>query len=126
MLLAGGACSITWQSSGPPIDYVNIEYSPDTGQNWVPIESNAPNTHLFDWNPVASVDSTQCLVRISDKDDPETKDASNSVFVIFECLSSLIADLNGDCYVDFADFVLFCQQWLTCGNPHDPDWCWDR
>lgn len=123
MMLAGSADIINWQSSGPTIDYVSIEYSMDSGQSWVPIDSNVPNTGSFDWDPIPIVDSNQCLVHISDKDDPDISDISDNVFTIFKCSPSLTADLSGDCYVDFDDFSLFAGQWLNCGNPYDPNWC---
>ncbi len=87
------------------------------------LDSNVPNTGSFDWDPIAIVDSNQCLARISDKNNPGTSDISDSVFTIFKCSASLTADLSGDCYVDFDDFALFTSQWLNCGNPHDPNWC---
>jgi hypothetical protein len=31
----------------------------------------------------------------------------------------LLADLNGDCYVDFLDLALLAQQWLNCIQPED-------
>jgi hypothetical protein len=67
--------------------------------------------------------SKQCLIKISDKDGAIASDTSNHVFTIFECDASLTADLSGDCKVDFTDFALFSDQWLACGNPHDPNWC---
>jgi hypothetical protein len=30
-------------------------------------------------------------------------------------------DFNKDCYVDFADFAYFAQNWLSCTNPGDPN-----
>jgi hypothetical protein len=33
------------------------------------------------------------------------------------CRTTLAADLNGDCRVDFADLALFASQWLTRGEP---------
>ena len=30
------------------------------------------------------------------------------------------SDFNHDCYVDFKDFAIFAQEWLTCYNPQDP------
>jgi hypothetical protein len=39
---------------------------------------------------------------------------------ICECARIIAADLNGDCYVDWADFVIFSSQWLECSNPFDP------
>ena len=40
--------------------------------------------------------------------------------VLGDCPS---ADLTGDCFVDFEDFVVFASQWLTGGIP-DPDITW--
>lgn len=34
----------------------------------------------------------------------------------------MTADFSGNCKVD-TDFALFSNQWLTRGNPHDPNWC---
>jgi len=33
----------------------------------------------------------------------------------------LLADLNQDCYVNWADFTLFADQWLACNDPQDPN-----
>jgi hypothetical protein len=32
----------------------------------------------------------------------------------------LPSDLNHDCYINFADFAIFAQNWLTCNDPQDP------
>jgi hypothetical protein len=32
----------------------------------------------------------------------------------------LLSDLNHDCYVTFADFAIFAQNWLTCNDPQNP------
>lgn len=31
-----------------------------------------------------------------------------------------MADLNGDCYVDWRDFAIFVSEWLQCAEPTDP------
>ena len=31
------------------------------------------------------------------------------------------SDFNHDCYVDFKDFAVFAQAWLTCYEPQDPE-----
>ena len=36
------------------------------------------------------------------------------------CSEDLPADLNGDCYVNWADIAIFASQWLECRNPSDP------
>ena len=46
-----------------------------------------------------------------------------AVFVAFEpvcgdeCHPILQGDLNGDCYINFADFVLYSDMWMTCTHP---------
>ena len=40
------------------------------------------------------------------------------------CLAAVQGDLNGDCKVDFSDFVLFTQNWLQC-NFDPPSACWE-
>ena len=32
----------------------------------------------------------------------------------------LLTDLNHDCYINFADFAIFAQNWLTCNDPQIP------
>lgn len=122
MLLADGSCAITWQSSGP-LDKVKIEYSSNAGENWSTLDPNAANEGQWLWQPLPDIDSSQCRIRISDPLNPATSDLSNDNFTIFQCQARLTADLNGDCFVDLADLVLFAGQWLDCGNPYDPDWC---
>jgi len=45
----------------------------------------------------------------------------DTLSVIGKCQPCLPADLNGDCYVNWADFGLFASEWLQCTNPLDPD-----
>lgn len=123
MLLASSKHTITWSTSGTPIARVKLEYSTDSGSTYSIIDANAVNTGSYLWHPLPAVDSNQCLIKISDKDGIIVSDTSNYVFTIFECDKTLTADLSGDCKVDFTDFALFSEQWLTCGNPHDPNWC---
>ena len=118
-LVAENTYSITWKTlEGAQIAYVRIEYSSDAGQNWqnVTISENIGSCR---WQ-VPPVDSNQCLVRISDPDNPDASDTSDNLFTIFRCQTELAGDLNNDCYVDFLDFGLFIQDWLKCGNPFDP------
>ncbi|MHC4344993.1 MAG: hypothetical protein ACYSUP_09945 [Planctomycetota bacterium] len=39
----------------------------------------------------------------------------------YECTAALTADLTGDCYVSMRDLAIFCQQWIQCGSPFDPN-----
>ncbi len=119
---AGGSCAISWQSSGP-LDQVKIEYSSNAGGDWSTLDPNTANDGQWLWQPLPDIDSSQCRIRLSDPLNPATGDLSDDNFIIFQCLATLTADLNGDCLVDLADLALFSRQWLDCGNPYDTDWC---
>jgi len=123
MLLSGSQYTIRWESSGLGGSNVKLEYSTDNGAGYITIDANLPDSGSYLWQPLPTVDSNQCLIKISDKNGTIASDTSNYLFAIFECDASLTADLSGDCKVDFADFALFGDQWLACGNPHDPNWC---
>jgi beta propeller repeat protein len=123
MILSGSQYTLRWESSGFGGSNVKLEYSTNNGAGYLTIDANLPNSGSYLWQPLPTVDSNQCLIKISDKDGAIASDTSNNVFTIFECDASLTADLSGDCKVDFTDFVLFSDQWLSCGNPHDPNWC---
>jgi TolB protein len=124
--LAGSDCTITWQTGGPSIGHVKLEYSIDGRHSYTEIDSESiidanDGSHL--WQPLPIADSNHCFVRITGRNDPAISDFSDSEFTIFRCNAALTADLSGDCKVDFADFALLSGQWLSCGNPSDPDWC---
>ena len=34
-----------------------------------------------------------------------------------ECHPIVLGDLNEDCYVNMADFVIYCEKWLSCTHP---------
>jgi beta propeller repeat protein len=125
MFLAGSEQDIRWQTDGPAIAEVKIEFSADAGQGWQVVEPNIPDTGVYVWmTPIA--DSQVCLVRVSDIGTTGATDRSNAPFTVFRCDAALTADLTGDCRVNLADFGVFAAQWLACGNPYDPDWCWGR
>lgn len=43
----------------------------------------------------------------------------SGVFTVKSCRASLIADISGNCVVDFNDFGWLAGQWLDCGDPCD-------
>jgi len=54
-------------------------------------------------------------------------DADKTVTAVFfqderrcgdECHPILQGDLNADCYIDFADFDIYAEQWLSCTDPN--------
>ncbi|HIJ69738.1 MAG TPA: hypothetical protein HPP87_00070 [Planctomycetes bacterium] len=114
--LIAGCVDVTWENTGL-IENLLIEYSPDAGSEWLTIDT-APNIGLYEWK-VTDANSTQCLVRLSDKENHNTADTSDSVFTIYQC--ALAYDLNCDCFIDLKDFVLLVSEWLQCGDPLDSD-----
>lgn len=117
-LLAGRIYTINWLSTGS-INKVLIEYSTNNAANWNPVVPlNAGNGGRYNWL-VPQVTSNQCLVRITDANDPVVSDTSYANFTIYEC--ALSYDLNGDCFTDLFDFSLLASEWLKCGNPFDPN-----
>ena len=72
--------NITWTSQD--VDQVKIEYSANTGSNWVTIDSlvNAINAAI-EWTVPSDV-SDNCVVRISDQNDSNVMDKSDNVFGI--------------------------------------------
>ena len=117
-LVAGSECEIRWETNEDPnIEYVLIEYSTDNGQNWSQVDT-VTNLGAYEWI-VPMVDSNECLMRVSDLNDPMTRDTSNAVFTIFRCQGPVAGDVNGDCYVDSLDLAALVPHWLECGNPFD-------
>lgn len=80
-LLGGSTFPIEW-AANPDIADVLIEYSSDNGGTWDTITTVAntePGEYLW---AVPSLDSQQCLVRVSDATDPGTNDTSDGTFCI--------------------------------------------
>ena len=120
-ILAGRLCQIQWTSSNRPIGSVKIEVSYDNGSHYETIESSADNTGSYDWMTNDTIDSGQCLIRISDTDYPSAEDTSDNMFTVFTC--PRVADLTGnDCIVDLADSADFFLNWLDCYDPN-PENC---
>ncbi len=116
---AGRPYGVQWtMTPGAEVRRVILEYSLDGGAGWTFIDE-VDNTGAYDWT-APKADSALCLVRVSDAEAPATSDTSDAPFSIFACHAKLAADLNGDCYVDFADLAILMSEWLRCGNPLDP------
>ena len=117
---SGKSANITWDTVGQ-VNAVDIDYSPDGGAGWLSIASQTANDGLCYWSPIPSLDSDNCLIRVSDSFNPTNTDTSDSPFTIFTChIAPIPGDFNNDCYVDLDDLLTFCENWLLCGNPNDP------
>lgn len=71
---------ITWTSS-ENFDYVKIEYSTDSGQNWLLVTGKTANDGTRDWT-VPNTPAEHCRVKISDWADGDPVDISNGEFTI--------------------------------------------
>jgi len=121
-ILAGLSVPVVWQMlEGTLPGEVKIEFSADNGTNWQLIESAVPADEPYQWQ-TPTVDSQDCLIRVSDPTAPELAAVSGS-FTIFRCSPELTADITGDCFVGLDDIAMLASQWLICGNPYNPDWC---
>lgn len=116
---AGTIVPIMWgQCSVPDYDPVVLEYSIDNGATWNFIDTADNISGYYEWQAPA-FDSDQCLVKVSDSDDPAVSDVSDAPFTIFICQYQSPADMNDDCYVNLVDLSIFALEWLNCGNPFD-------
>ena len=64
------------------VNYVKIEYSVDNGQNWSVIRHSIASTGSYNWIVDSPDPSTDCLLRISNRDYNNIFDVSDSVFTI--------------------------------------------
>jgi hypothetical protein len=114
--IAGTVEDITW-TVDPTISRIYLDYSVNDSNNWIVIDPNTENDGQYTWT-LPSITSDQCLVRVSDADDPNLPlnptvlDISDDTFTIFECQISSPADLDDDCYVSSLDLVAMATVWL--------------
>lgn len=99
---------ITWLSEnfGQAKANVKIEYSTNSGVDWIPVESSIPDAEFYLWL-VPDTPSENCRVRVSDAADGDPSDVSDADFAI-----------------GYADFTVEAQpdtQEVQAGNPADFD-----
>jgi len=82
--------SITWNANGDS-NYFRIEYSTDDGLTWNTINSNYYNSSSvvsYDWT-LPNTPSSECLVRVSDKNNLIKTDMSDATFTIAPAINIL-------------------------------------
>lgn len=85
--------TITWTSAGTGSSF-KIEYSTNNGTNWTTLSSSA-SSGSYNWNPVPSISSSNCIIKVSDASALNTKDSSNSVFSIIPNTDIIVTAANG-------------------------------
>ncbi|MBN1508478.1 MAG: metallophosphoesterase [Sedimentisphaerales bacterium] len=116
---AGQPYTVRWKTiEGAQVKQVIVEYSLDGGANWL-VAGDGKNSGTFVWStPMENSDS--CLVRIVGVGNPKIDDTTDGTFSLCKCTSTLAADLNGDCRVDFADLSVLADEWLADTSMPDP------
>ena len=90
---AGSTQTIRWSGTG--ISQVNIDYSTNSGIDWLPVAGAVPfAAESYDWD-VPNSPSANCWVRIADVVNAGVYDASDDVFAITEAASVLLLAPNG-------------------------------
>lgn len=78
--ISGTKQNITWTSQN--IKKIRIDLSTDGGETWTRIKNNTKGSEgSYEWN-VDDVQSTNCLIRVENKDDPSVFDISDAPFTI--------------------------------------------
>ena len=78
---AGTSHNITWNSGSFLSNFVDIEYSVDSGATWTTVTVSTTNDGSFPW-VLPNTPSTQSLVRIKESGNPTAFDISDSLFTI--------------------------------------------
>lgn len=79
--LVGGTHNITWISENLSVGNVKIEYSTNSGTNWLPVINSTPNTGSYPW-VIPPTPSANCRVKVSDAVSGVPYDVSNADFSI--------------------------------------------
>jgi hypothetical protein len=83
-LFVGYKHDVKWSTIGTPIVAVDIDYSNNGGNSWIPVAQGLPNSGAYLWI-VPATPSQACLVRLTGRDSGGrvlATDQSNSVFSI--------------------------------------------
>ena len=77
----GRSINITWDSDYLTSSFVNISYSYDGGVSWNSIVSATEDDGTYQWT-IPETPSTECLIRVSEYDNPAIYDESDVFFTI--------------------------------------------
>ncbi|MCK6561899.1 T9SS type A sorting domain-containing protein [candidate division KSB1 bacterium] len=84
----GATQSIWWTSN--EVQWLDLEYSIDAGTTWLPIAQNIDAAmSTFAWE-IPNAPSTNCLVRVIDAGDTNTRDVSDAAFTIAPAVTTVL------------------------------------
>lgn len=87
-ILSGTDLNVTWSSTN--IANVKIEYTTNNGANWTTITESTPSDGLYTWTNVPNLNSSLCMIRISDAADGSPSDKSDNSFTIYNQVNQVI------------------------------------
>ena len=119
----GDEREVTWISSCD-CDSVRIDYSPDTGVNWIEVVARTPDDGSYIWI-VPDTPSDSCYIRIYDPENFQCFGLSNQPFTISlsdgECEDGEKGDVDGDGTIDVLDVLAVVNHTLGIVLMTDPD-----
>ena len=91
----GGCTSrtINWTHAGTSGSF-RVQYSINNGETWTTLISSTSSSS-YNWNPVPSISSNQCLVKVFDINNNDYQDVSNGTFTIVPNSDIIITSPNG-------------------------------
>ncbi len=95
-ITVGENYTIRWSTDAS--NPVNIKYTSDNGSEWKLIKAGAENRGTFEWNPVPSIPSDYCKVKISTADGnlSDESDTSFRIVRLQEESISLLSPIGGE------------------------------
>jgi len=118
-------CSIFWEVSAD-INFILIDYSINSGSNWVPIQSEAyPATvGRYDWL-VPNNPSVNCLVKVRSFVNSEIYDVSDVIFEITSLVSPPTVNFIADITEGLEPLNVIFTDASIAGSGSITDWLWD-
>ena len=87
--------TISWTSGGVS-KYYKIEYSTNGGADWTSISNSYYTTsNSYTWGTISNLNSDNCIIRVSDKNNPVATDVSDASFTINLNEDIIITSPNG-------------------------------
>ncbi|MBI4648553.1 MAG: hypothetical protein HY738_18710, partial [Bacteroidia bacterium] len=85
--------SVTWTGAGIS-GYYTVKYTTNGGSSWSTLTSNTTSTS-YTWNPVPSINSSNCYIMVYDYNNSAYKDSSNAAFTLVKNTDIAVTVPNG-------------------------------
>jgi len=95
----GQSINITWDAATYYGGTVRIEYSTDNGLTWTVISASTTNDGTQSWIIPSNINSTTCLVKVSDATNLSLNDVSNATFSILAPTLTIVSPNGGESFL---------------------------